>query len=502
MKWRAPSSKGLVKQPRTRRTGLSDGSVLVIVLWIALGLVTLTLYFAHSMSFELRAADNRVAAAAAEQAIAGAVCYVSNLLATAQAQGLQPDALLYANEAIPVGDATFWLLGRSDAQQSVLANQEQPYFGLIDEAAKLDLNTATMEMLELLPLMTPFLAAAIVDWRDSNSEPEAGGAEDEIYQRLTPAYRCKNAPFETVEELRWVYGLDLSYLFGEDANLNGILDLNENNGDQSFPLDNRDGRLDSGLLEYVTVYSKQPTVRTNGSPRVNLSGEGASEELASLLSEKFDADKANEILRQLGGTGSTGASGGGGSQAGGGRGGGGQGAGQGGTGEPTGGAGIQAGSLLELYLNSGMTPTDFAAIEADLTVGTNAVGLVNVNTASQAVLTCIPGIGIEYAAALLAYRQNNRATLAANPTLTWVADVLNQTNAVEAGPYLSGRSYQFTADVAAVGHHGRGYRRVKFVFDLSDGTPRVVFRQDLTHLGWALGRNVRQHLQQLAKQQR
>jgi len=29
------------------------------------------------------------------------------------------------------------------------------------------------------------------------------------------------------------------------------------------------------------------------------------------------------------------------------------------------------------------------------------------------------------------------------------------------------------------------------VFDTSDGTPRIVYRQDLTHLGWALGKQGR-----------
>ena len=43
-----------------------------IVLWIAFGLVSLALYFGHSMMFELRASDNRVASQSAEQIIDGA----------------------------------------------------------------------------------------------------------------------------------------------------------------------------------------------------------------------------------------------------------------------------------------------------------------------------------------------------------------------------------------------------------------------------------------------
>jgi hypothetical protein len=75
-----------------------------------------------------------------------------------------------------------------------------------------------------------------------------------------------------------------------------------------------------------------------------------------------------------------------------------------------------------------------------------------------------------------------------------VKEVLDQANAIQAGPYLTGHTYQFTADIAAVGHHGRGFRRTKFVFDLSEGTPQIRYRQDLTGLGWALGRQVRETL--------
>jgi hypothetical protein len=34
---------------------------------------------------------------------------------------------------------------------------------------------------------------------------------------------------------------------------------------------------------------------------------------------------------------------------------------------------------------------------------------------------------------------------------------------------------------------------VRFVFDTSSGAPQIVYRQDLTHLGWALGKEVRQN---------
>src|SRR5262245_18995339 len=448
----------------TARLVHERGSVLVIVLWVAFGLVSIALYFAHSMSFELRAADNRVASLEAEQAIAGAARYVSNILMSVEQPGVLPDVLGYRSEAVPVGDATFWLLGRDDRQTV----RDLPAFGLVDEASKLNLNTATIEMLQLLPRMTPELAAAMIDWRDSDSNASTGGAEDETYQRLNPAYRCKNAPFESVDELRLIFGMDLDILYGEDPNRNGILDLNENDGDVSFPYDNRDGRLDPGLLEYVTIYSHESNTRADGSARINVSSTDQQQQLAAVLAEHFDADRVNQILSQLGGGG-------------GGRGG------QGGGGGVGGGTTVR--SLLEFYLITGMTPEEFAQIESDIIVSNNTNGLVNVNTASEAVLTCIPGIGTENAAALVAHRLSNPNQV---QSVAWVAEVLERENALQAGPYLTGRSYQFSADIAAVGHYGRGYRRVRFVFDTSDATARILYRQDLTDLGWALGRQVRE----------
>ena len=273
------------------------GSVLIIVLWVAFGLVTLALYFANSMSFELRVSDNRVAALEANQAIAGALRYASNLLATASDEpGLPPDELSYESDAISIGDATVWFIGR-DSRQTLV---DEPWFGLVDEAAKLNLNTATAEMLELLPGMTAEFAAAIVDWRDTDSEASTSGAEDETYLRLNPAYRCKNAAFESVEELRLVYGADLRFLYGEDTNLNGVLDPNENDGDVTPPDDDRDGQLDGGLLEYVTVHSADGGLRSDGSARLNVNHTNQ-QELATLLQVSLGTDRANAILHKLGG---------------------------------------------------------------------------------------------------------------------------------------------------------------------------------------------------------
>lgn len=434
------------------------GAALIITLWIALGLVALGLFFGQSMSLELRASENRVASLAADHAIVGAARYLGCLLGTnVTTWGTLPDRLGYREEAVAVGDAHFWLIGRD----SQTASPTEPYFGLVDESSKLNLNTATIDMLEALPLMTPEIAAAIIDWRDTNSDITTGGAEDDTYLRFNPPYHCKNADFETVDELRLVSGMTLAFLYGEDSNLNGVMDPNENDGTNLAPVDNRDGKLDPGFWEYLTVYSRQPNTNADGTVRVILTAPNSRQGLQSLLNDKLGQSRADEIVRRLG--------------------------------PPN----RPLGSPLELFITGAMTASEFSLIEDSLTVtnGAFAKGLVNINTASQAVLTCIPGIGVDKAASVVAYRQANAGNLT---TVSWIASVLDQASAIQAGPYITGRTFQFSADIAAVGKQGRGFRRQRFVFDTSSGLPSIVFRQDLSHLGWPLGRRTRQNLPTLA----
>lgn len=448
---------------RSTRRARESGSVLIIVLWVAFGLVALTLYFANSMSFELRASDNRAAMIEADQAVIGAARYVSNVIATVREPATLPDINNYRSEQVPVGDATFWLIGRSDRSTTASAAADQVYFGLIDESSKLDLNAPwlTVDLLMNLPGMTTEFAAAILDWRDTDSEVnEAGGAEDETYQRRSPAYRCKNGPFESVEELRLVNGAFLESVYGEDANLNGVLDPNENDADGSVPMDNRDGRLDYGMLEYFTVYSRQPTVDQYGSNRVAVSTINTAAGRSNLLMtlNTVGVGNAQEILGRV--------------------------------------QGQAISSILHFYILSQMAEEDFMKLEPSLTM-TNQ-GCVNVNSASEAVLSCVPGIGLDNAPTLVAARRSNAGRL---NTVAWVKDALDQQVAVQAGRYIIGRTYNISADIAAVGHNGRGYRRVKYIFDTTEGPPMIRFRQDLTHLGWSLGKYTRQQLS-LANQTR
>lgn len=422
------------------------GSVLIIVLWIAFGLVSIALYFGNAMIFAYRASDQYQAGVEADMAMEGAARYVGYILTNATTIGQIPDTNAYQCAGVPIGNATFWLIGRGDPD----ARRDIPTYGLIDEASKLNINTATAAMLEGLPRMTPELAAAIIDWRDADETVTTGGAESEIYQRRNPPYSCKNAPFETIEELRLVAGTDLTILYGEDANLNGILDANENDGSILPPDDNRDGRLDPGILEYVTVYSRESNLRTNGAARVNVNGAAPNNALRTVLQAALGQQRAAQVQARLSG------------------------------------GGRPPRSMLEVFLRSAMTTAEFALVSNDLSVTNSAQieGLINVNTAPAAVLACIPGIGPDKAPQLVAYRLSKTDEL---KSVAWVTQVLDQASAIAAGPYITTQSYQFSADIAVTGHDGKGYRRSLFVFDTSEGEPKILYRRDRARLGWALG---------------
>ncbi|MBI5388159.1 MAG: general secretion pathway protein GspK [Verrucomicrobia bacterium] len=425
------------------RRAFERGSVLIIVLWITFGLVAVTLYFANSTGFELRASDNRVCALAAEQAIEAGARYAAYVLANHGTNGVLPDYTTYYREAVPVGDAHFWFIGRNYDSQTPLT---QPFFALVDEASKLNLNSANTNMLDLLPNMTQELSDYIIQWRSTNS------TGSQTYAALHPPYLCKSTNFETVDELRLVYGASRELLEGEDSNRNGVLDPDEYDQD-------RNNLADPGLLEYFTVYSREPNLRPDGSQKFSLRNLNT-DQLTSLLQTNFDASRASAIRARLGNT-------------------------------------TTFASPLQFFMRSGMTADEFGVIADNLTVasGTYIVGRVNVTTASPAVLCCLPGITTDLALQLVSYRDANLDRI--TNSIAWVVEAIGQNNdsvlqTLAAGDYITVKSYQFTADIAAVGPYGRGYRRVKYIFDLSNGTPTILYRQDLSHLGWALGREVRQ----------
>ena len=433
------------------------GSVLIIVLWVCIGLVSIALYFANQMTYELRAADNRVSGILADQAIEGAARYVSLALLNYATNGATPDNTQFKCEAVSVGDAKFWLIGRDPNE----GNSTEPYYGLVDEGGKLNLNNVSTNFFQYLPNVTSDFADAIMDWRGTN------GVVSLDYTSL--GYAPKYAPFETVDELRLVYGATVDMLAGEDLNRNGVLDANEKDVNSS-------GELDPGLFDYVTVYTREPNFHADGSSltNVNTATQSQIKSLFQTLGTSRSQQLWTAINNRL---------------------------------HPPRGQGKNFTGLFDFALfckNQGISSDDIAAIANNVTTSSNTYfrGRVNVNTARYDVLVAMfMGANMDESSAesaaqtLISYRQQNPSSLG---SVAWVIDALGNNSpvvtALARGNYLTTHSYQFAADIAAVGPFGRGYRRVKFIFDVSDGSPKILYRQDLSRLGWALGEKARQDL--------
>ena len=86
---------------------------------------------------------------------------------------------------------------------------------LFNETSRIDLNTAPRNLLEnlLAALELPedevsAIADAIEDWRDPDDLTALNGAEDGDYEDAGLSYGAKDGPFDSVEELQLVLGVD------------------------------------------------------------------------------------------------------------------------------------------------------------------------------------------------------------------------------------------------------------------------------------------------------
>ena len=432
----------------TRKT-LSEGSVLIVVIWIVLILASLVIVLAHNIRVEAIAAMNHVSQVKAEAVANGAIHYVFAELSQ-EDSSVSYSATPY--EAMQVGDGYFWILRPN------LSGERDYDFGLVDEAGKVNLNSESpeelLDMLLKLPNMTTELANSIIDWQDEDEDISAGGAEGEYYLLLSDPYQCKNAPLETVEEVLLIKGGDWDLLYGEDTNRNGMLDWNENDGEQSPPADNSNGRLDPGFLNYVTIHSYEPSSGGEGEERLDLNDPRNQSAVQELLIEFIGEEESITVLQSL----------------------------------RSGGFFRRSDdlTLIDAYYASGMDIDDFSEIMGSLTTGGGSetiAGRINITTAPEAVLLCLPGLEQSDVDALIQERDKSGTDL---DSLLWITEVLDIEKAKGIGKYITTLSAQYSADIVAVSDDGRAFARYYVVVDMAQETPKIVYKQSLHHVGWPL----------------
>ena len=194
-------------------------------------------------------------------------------------------------------------------------------------------------LLMALPGMSEDVADAILDFVDADDETREFGAERDYYSQLPTPYAPVNGPLQSIEQLLLVRGVTPELLFGLDQNRNGVLEPSESPATQSGTSTATDASATTGsgmpsglgLAAYLTLYSKEKNVASDGTPRININGTDSAT-LQADLEAAVGPDLATFIIayRANGaGAGAPGGSGGGGS---------------GGSGAPGGGAGGAGGA--------------------------------------------------------------------------------------------------------------------------------------------------------------
>lgn len=225
------------------------GSILILVLWSLFFLTLLVVGLSHRVEGDINLArhikSNTKMKMFAKAGIKMAMWKVSN----------DPTAEYdILNEAWHQDDALFKKRPLDDGYYSVYPRLGLERFGLEDEEAKININTASLDILkrlfeyagEVTSEQALSLAASVLDWRDHDSNARLGGAEDSFYGYLNPPYPCKDKDFQALEELLAVKGFDIE--------------------------------LYKKIEEFITVYSKG-RVNINTAPAPVLLGLGFTEDL-------------------------------------------------------------------------------------------------------------------------------------------------------------------------------------------------------------------------------
>jgi len=162
----------------------------------------------------------------------------------------------------------FWSIGRySDDGESVFNEAELGNgvysIDMADEERKININTASQDVLERLFRIAGgaeiddahIIASSIVDWRDTDSNALAGGAEDSFYKQLEIPYECKDGNFQVLEELLLVRGMtdeiflkvkDLITVYGE-----GKVNINTAGRQTLYALG-----MNDALADKITLYRR------------------------------------------------------------------------------------------------------------------------------------------------------------------------------------------------------------------------------------------------------
>lgn len=233
----------------------AQGSVLVIVLWIVIILIVVTATLAQSSRLSSRVSQSYGGQCRGRWAVRAAVETAVNVLSEDDTSYDAMDELWYDNP---------------DEFDDIQLEGCVVSVEVTDESGKLNVNTALRNHFMNLLEMTPEQADAMIDWRDRDSEVRSEGAEADYYNSLEYPYPIRNAPFQTVHEVLFVKSIEESDFYGQDINLNGQLDENEQDDEPGISTDDELAELQEGFAAFLTPWSYCRNVDALGDDRINI----------------------------------------------------------------------------------------------------------------------------------------------------------------------------------------------------------------------------------------
>ncbi|MCA8983496.1 MAG: type II secretion system protein GspK [Planctomycetaceae bacterium] len=276
-----------------------SGFLLVVVL-VVIMLGSLVCYqFADRMTTERQIVSAYKMEAQAQQAAQSGIDY---LLALVTSPDFAPSTFAtlppeeYAWQLVIPPDETD---ERPNGLYCVLVSRERTQsdgslgFGLSAEGGKINLNGLVeldvpedqqRDILMQLPAMTETIADTILDFIDADASPREYGTESDDGD-----FQVRNGPLISLDDLLQIPDITPSLLYGEDANRNGLLDPEEDDGPLREPFDNADGLLDAGWNNWLTVWSRESNLQSDGSPKINVNSddlETLRQDLAGLFSQE------------------------------------------------------------------------------------------------------------------------------------------------------------------------------------------------------------------------
>lgn len=230
-----------------KRRIVNRGVVLVEALIIIAGLLALMAVLASNQRVAVQEAQNRLRERRAEIAAQSAV---ARALATLQAADPKKVTL----------NDDWALLGDKGNTEYTLGDNASFRMEIVDAASLVNVNTATEEQLQRLPL-TQEQIDSLLDWREAEVQSRPSGAKDDYYNQLTEPYNAKLFSLTVLHELLLVRGWTANRLYEVPTDNQDVVST-------AIPLNDIDGNP-LPLAAVLTVDSGVPNVRDDGTERVN-----------------------------------------------------------------------------------------------------------------------------------------------------------------------------------------------------------------------------------------